>query len=176
MRNIFAKLENFDENLEFYCCKNQLLKRTCGILCSSESSIFEVLLCHKNNFSSFTLINVWWREVDFTSYLFKFPNYFGSSPPRYYIVFYKERSSRSKKYFQANLWIVWCLLVVLKSIFILCVNPSIWLADKSLFKVSLFRKNFVFVLKNSVFFGKFSCFLQNLNFFSRNFSLFTIHW
>ena len=30
-----------------------MLKRTCGILCSY-SSIFEVLLCHINNFSSFT--------------------------------------------------------------------------------------------------------------------------
>ena len=34
--------------------------------------IFEVLLCHINNFSSFTLINVWWREFDFSSYLLKF--------------------------------------------------------------------------------------------------------
>ena len=137
---------------------------------------FKVLLCHLNNFSSFTLKMFDEENWISLAYLFKFPNYWDSSRCRYYIVFYEERSSRSKKYFQANLWIVWCLLVVLKSIFILCVNPSIWLADKSLFKVSLFRKNFVFVLKNSVFFGKFSCFLQNLNFFSRNFSLFTIHW
>ena len=48
-----------------------MLKRTCGILCS-DTSIFEVLLCHINNFSSFTLTNVWWREFDFSSYLFKF--------------------------------------------------------------------------------------------------------
>ena len=46
-------------------------KRTCGILCS-DTSIFEVLLCHINNFSSYTLINVWWREFDFSNYLFKF--------------------------------------------------------------------------------------------------------
>ena len=32
-------------------------KKTCGMLCS-DSSIFEVILCHINNFSSFTLINV----------------------------------------------------------------------------------------------------------------------
>ena len=28
--------------------------------------------CHNNNFSSFTSINVWWREFDFSSYLLKF--------------------------------------------------------------------------------------------------------
>ena len=38
---------------------------------SSDTSIFEVLLCLINNFSSFTLIYVWWREFDFSSYLFK---------------------------------------------------------------------------------------------------------
>ena len=36
------------------------------------SEIFEVLLCHINSFSFFTLINVWWREFDLVSYLFKF--------------------------------------------------------------------------------------------------------
>ena len=48
-----------------------MLKRTCGILCS-DTSIFEILLCQNNNLSSFTVINVWWREFDFSSYLFKF--------------------------------------------------------------------------------------------------------
>ena len=48
-----------------------MLRRTCGILCS-DTSIFEVLSCHINNFSSFTLINVWWREFDFSIYLNKF--------------------------------------------------------------------------------------------------------
>ena len=48
-----------------------MLKRTCWILCS-DISIFEVVLCHINNFSSLTLINVWWKELDFSSYLFKF--------------------------------------------------------------------------------------------------------
>ena len=62
---------NFCKNYEFCSCKNKFLQRSCGILCS-DSSIFEVLLCHINNFSSFTLINIWWREFDFISYLFKF--------------------------------------------------------------------------------------------------------
>ena len=48
-----------------------IAQKNSGILCS-DSSIFEVLLCHINNFSSVTLINVWWREFDFTSYLLKF--------------------------------------------------------------------------------------------------------
>ena len=48
-----------------------MLKRTCGILCS-DTSIFEVLLFHINNFFSFTFRNVWWREFDFSIYLFKF--------------------------------------------------------------------------------------------------------
>ena len=50
-----------------YNCNNQFLKRTCGILCS-DTSIFKVLLCHY--FSSFTLINVWWREFDFSNLSF----------------------------------------------------------------------------------------------------------
>ena len=54
-----AKCENTKicENHDFYSCNIFLLKRTCGNLCS-DSSIFEVLLCHINNLSSFTLINV----------------------------------------------------------------------------------------------------------------------
>ena len=35
-----------------------------------------------------------------------------------------------------------CLLVVFKSIFIVCVNPSIGLADKYLFEMSLVFSNF----------------------------------
>ena len=54
-------------------------KKTFGILCS-KSSIFEVLLCHINNFSSFTLLNVLWREFDFSNYLFKFLSIHKSSP------------------------------------------------------------------------------------------------
>ena len=33
---------------------------------------FEVLLCHINNFFCFTLINVLWRDFDFSSYLSEF--------------------------------------------------------------------------------------------------------
>ena len=47
----FAKRENFAKNYI------QLQKKTCGILCF-DSSVFEVLLCHNTNFSSFTLNNV----------------------------------------------------------------------------------------------------------------------
>ena len=38
----------------------------------SDILLFKVLLCHINNFSFFTLINVWWREYDFNSYRLKF--------------------------------------------------------------------------------------------------------
>ena len=76
----FREKAKFCENHEFYSCNNQLLKRTCEILCSN-ISIFEVLLCRIINFSSFTLLNVWWREFNFTNaklshYLFaKFSHY-----------------------------------------------------------------------------------------------------
>ena len=60
----FGKMQNF--------CKNHYwLKRSCGIQCS-DSSIFEVLVCHINNFYSFTFINVCRGKFDFTIYLFKF--------------------------------------------------------------------------------------------------------
>ena len=71
MRKKFHEMWKFCKNHEFYSCNNYLLRRTCGILCS-DSSIFKVLSCHKSNFSSITLLNVWWREFDSTSYLFKF--------------------------------------------------------------------------------------------------------
>ena len=71
MQKYFSAMQKFCENHEFYSCNNYLLRRTCGILCS-DSSIFEVLLCHLNKSSFFTFINVWWREFDFISYLFKF--------------------------------------------------------------------------------------------------------
>ena len=67
----------------------------------------------------------------------------------------EERFLRSRKYFRANLWIVWCLLVVLKSIFIFFTNPSIGLAVKSLFEneffYSAFSQNSSFLLHNSIF-------------------------
>ena len=53
----FREIRKIRENHECYSCNNKLLKRTCGIICSY-TSIFEVLSCHINNFSSFTLINV----------------------------------------------------------------------------------------------------------------------
>ena len=40
------------------------------INCLKNSSIFKVLLSHLNNFSSDTLINVCWREFDFSSSIF----------------------------------------------------------------------------------------------------------
>ena len=40
-----AKMRKFRENHECYNCNNWFLKRTCAILCS-DTSIFEVLLCH----------------------------------------------------------------------------------------------------------------------------------
>ena len=56
-----------------------MLKRTCGIFCSDTAQYLK-FYCHINNFSYFTLINVWWREFDFSSYLFKFvsPQYIRS--------------------------------------------------------------------------------------------------
>ena len=71
MQKKFHEMWKLCKNHELYSCNNYLLRRTCGILCS-DSSIFKVLICHKNNFSSITWINVWWREFDSTSYLFKF--------------------------------------------------------------------------------------------------------
>ena len=66
---ISRKCKNFGKTMSFITAT--ILKRTCGILCS-DSSTFEFLLCHMNNFFSFTLINVWWREFNFPNYLFKF--------------------------------------------------------------------------------------------------------
>ena len=76
------------------------------------SSIFEVLLCHINNFSSFTLINVWWREFDFSGYLLKFlsvrPQYIGSTMTmrlcifRKIFVFYRIISQNFRFLFSRN--------------------------------------------------------------------------
>ena len=60
----FVKRENYLQKL---IAQKNLWNSPC-ILCS----IFEVLLCHLNKSSFFTFINVWWREFDFISYLFKF--------------------------------------------------------------------------------------------------------
>ena len=60
----FVKRENYLQQL---IAQKNLWNSPC-ILCS----IFEVLLCHLNKSSFFTFINVWWREFDFISYLFKF--------------------------------------------------------------------------------------------------------
>ena len=62
-----CEMRKFCEYHEYYSCNNWLLKRTCGIL-NSGSSIFEVRI----SFIIIYLINVWWREFYFTSYLFKF--------------------------------------------------------------------------------------------------------
>ena len=64
------KCENIVKTMSFIAAIINCSKRTSGILCS-DSAIFEVLLCHINNFSSFTVINVW-REFDFFSHLFQF--------------------------------------------------------------------------------------------------------
>ena len=71
---------------------------------------------------------------------------------------------------------VWCLLVVLKSVFIFCFNPLIGLADKSLFKnessQSLFLMNFhnFFVKILHLFFKKFCIFREILVLFFAKFS------
>ena len=55
------------------------------------TSIFEVLLCHINYFSPFTLKNVWRRDFDFISYLFKFLSVFF---PRNFCIIYASKFSR----------------------------------------------------------------------------------
>ena len=64
--NIFAKCEIFFENHEFYCCNNYNCSNELVEFSCSDISMFKVLLCHINNFSSFT-INVWWGEFDIGS-------------------------------------------------------------------------------------------------------------
>ena len=65
----FTKCENFVKIMSFIAAT---------IICLGELVEFSALIaqylkiCHKNNFSSITWINVWWREFDSTSYLFKF--------------------------------------------------------------------------------------------------------
>ena len=68
--DIFAKCEHFVKTMSLTAATNNCRKELVEFC--SDSSWFEVLLCHMNNFSSFTLINVWWREFDFNSYRFKF--------------------------------------------------------------------------------------------------------
>ena len=68
----FRKIFSGKKIRENHKCLQLLRKKSCGILCC-DSSVIEVLLClFINNFSYFTLKNVWWREFDFSSYLFKF--------------------------------------------------------------------------------------------------------
>ena len=70
-QHFFSRIcKNICEKNKFCEMRKFCSERTFGILCS-DSSIFEVLLCHINNFSFFTLINVWWREFNFNSSLFK---------------------------------------------------------------------------------------------------------
>ena len=73
-KNIFEKCKNFDKTMSFIAATVDCLKEL-----FSDSSIFEVLLCHTNNLSSFTyiyilvykcLIKRFWFHFDFTSYLF----------------------------------------------------------------------------------------------------------
>ena len=100
----FREKAKFCENHEFYSCNNQLLKRTCEILCSN-ISIFEVLLCRIINFSSFTLLNVWWREFNFTNaklshYLFaKFSHYLFAKFSLYFYceIFASEQNAKMKR-------------------------------------------------------------------------------
>ena len=69
----FAKIKKQNEAKFREKCKirefREIAKKN---LVEFSALISEVSLCHINNFSFFTLINVWWREFDFTSYLFKF--------------------------------------------------------------------------------------------------------
>ena len=53
----FANMQKYLRKNKFCEMRKFCSERTFGILCS-DSSIFEVLLCHINNFSFFTLINV----------------------------------------------------------------------------------------------------------------------
>ena len=57
----FAKMRKFFCEMRNYNCSNELVEFSC-----SDISMFKVLLCHINNFSSFT-INVWWGEFDIGS-------------------------------------------------------------------------------------------------------------
>ena len=68
--DIFAKCEHFVKTMSLTAATNNCRKELVEFC--YDISWFEVLLCHMNNFSSFTLINVWWREFDFNSYRFKF--------------------------------------------------------------------------------------------------------
>ena len=86
--NFFAKFRIFRENYWSKIWRIEKFVKTmsfmaakinCGILYSAliaEYYVTYVLFCHINNFFSFTLINVWWRESDFTRYLFKFSDLF----------------------------------------------------------------------------------------------------
>jgi len=84
---------------------------------------------------------------------------------------FREKKFRKNAKLSRN---VWCLLVVLKSIFIFCFNPSIGLADKSLFKNEsciLKIKSFLRNFRN--LFGKIlHLFFLKIRYFSRNFSVF----
>ena len=94
---------------------------------------------------------------------------------------------RNAKIFSRNAKIsqnFWCLLVVLKSIFIFCVNPLIGLADKLLFETdscilkilsclmnfrTFFAKIFLLFLKYCIFWDIFL--FRIISFFSRNFRI-----
>ena len=86
---------------------------------------------------------------------------------------FREKKIRKNVKLSRN---VWCLLVVLKSVFIFCFNPLIGLADKSLFKnessQSLFLINFhnFFVKILHLFFKKFCIFRGILVLFFAKFS------
>jgi len=85
----------------------------------------------------------------------------------------EERYQR--EYLQANLWIVWCFLVVLESKFMFCFNPSIELADNPSLKMSLvFTKFSLFWLIFATFSQKILCFLRNFRFFF--FAKFPLIW
>ena len=130
-----------------------MLKRTCGILCS-DTSIFKVLLCHINNFSYFTLINTWWREFDFSSYLFKFlyvrPQYIRST------------MTMGLCFFMQNFCVFRIISILFREIFVLFFREIF---------IFIFSRNFRIIFGKLIKFSHFSRANEMQNFRETIFSL-----